>query len=93
MFPHFDERWIRYFLVQRARYVEPLHGLNESQLIPTIKTPIEQLYLATTAQIYPQLTNGESVTRHARQTAQLILQENPASAVASTRNVQPIAVA
>jgi protoporphyrinogen oxidase len=93
MFPHFDERWIRYFLVQRARYVEPLHGLNESQLIPTIKTPIERLYLATTAQIYPQLTNGESVTRHARQTAQLILQENPASTVAPARSFQPVAVA
>jgi protoporphyrinogen oxidase len=93
MFPHFDERWIRHFLVQRARYVEPLHGLNESNLIPEIKTPIEQLYLATTAQIYPALTNGESVTRHARQTAQLILQENPAALGAPVQTVQQAAVA
>ncbi|HXV97901.1 MAG TPA: NAD(P)/FAD-dependent oxidoreductase, partial [Anaerolineae bacterium] len=28
MFPDFDERCIRHFLIQRARYVEPLHGLN-----------------------------------------------------------------
>jgi protoporphyrinogen oxidase len=90
MFPHFDERWIRYFLIQRARYVEPLHGLNESHLIPAIKTPIQQLYLATTAQIYPALTNGESVTRHARQTAQLILQENVAPATVMAKNIQPV---
>jgi protoporphyrinogen oxidase len=90
MFPNFDERWIRYFLIQRARYVEPLHGLNESNLIPAIKTPIEQLYLATTAQIYPTLTNGESVTRHARQTAQIILAENAVPVTAPALNVQPV---
>jgi protoporphyrinogen oxidase len=29
MFPAFDQSWVRYFLVHRERYVEPLHGLNE----------------------------------------------------------------
>lgn len=92
MFPDFDERSIRYFLIQRARYVEPLHGLNETDLIPAIKTPVEHLYLATTAQIYPALTNGESVTRHARQTAQLVLADNSAR-VAAPVNVQPVIAA
>jgi protoporphyrinogen oxidase len=72
MFPDFDRRCIRHFLIQRERYVEPLHGLNQTHLIPQLKTPIEGLYLATTAQIYPGLTNGESVTRHARQAADMI---------------------
>lgn len=93
MFPDFDERCIRHFLIQRARYVEPLHGLNSSHLIPAIKTPIEQLYLATTAQIYPALTNGESVSQHARQTAQIILAENPVPAAVSTRTIQPVVAA
>ena len=73
MFPSFDRRSIRYFLVHRERYVEPLHRLNSTHLSPSINTPIKDLYLSTTAQIYPALTNGESVSRHARQTAQLIL--------------------
>ncbi|MGQ0604437.1 MAG: NAD(P)/FAD-dependent oxidoreductase [Anaerolineales bacterium] len=73
MFPEFDESWVRYCLVHRERYVEPLHKLNETHLIPEIKTPIDGLYLATTAQIYPALTNGESVSRHARQTADMLL--------------------
>ncbi|MCR4405878.1 MAG: NAD(P)/FAD-dependent oxidoreductase [Anaerolineae bacterium] len=76
MFPHFDRRWVRYFLVHRERYVEPLHWLNSTHLIPQVKTPIENLYLATTAQIYPALTNSESVTRHARRMAQIILEES-----------------
>jgi protoporphyrinogen oxidase len=86
MFPDFDRSWIRHFLIHRERYVEPLHRLNSTHLIPPIKTPIEHLYLATTAQIYPALTNGESVSRHASQTAQTIIEElspdaSPASAV------------
>jgi protoporphyrinogen oxidase len=76
MFPHFNRRWIRYFLVHRERYVEPLHGLNSTHLIPGVKTPVEDLYLATTAQIYPALTNCESVGCHARQAAQTILKKD-----------------
>jgi protoporphyrinogen oxidase len=87
MFPHFDRRWIRCFLVHRERYVEPLHGLNSTHLIPKVKTPVENLHLATLAQIYPALTNSESVTRHARQAAQVILEEGLASVSSPARTV------
>jgi protoporphyrinogen oxidase len=73
MFPDFRPDHVRYFLVHRERYVEPMHGLNSTSLIPTVGTPIERLFLATTSQIYPALTNGESVTRHARDAAGLVL--------------------
>jgi len=43
MFPGFDKSWIRYFLVHRERYVEPLHGLNETDSVPAVETPIEKL--------------------------------------------------
>jgi protoporphyrinogen oxidase len=75
MFPEFDRSWIRYFLVQRARYVEPLHPLNGMGIIPTLHTPIKNLYLATNAQIYPTLTNGESISRKAREVAETVLGE------------------
>ena len=73
MFSDFDMATVKYFLIHRERYVEPLHGLNETDLVPTVKTPISNLYLATTSQIYPALTNGESVSRHARDAAEVIL--------------------
>ena len=72
MFPDFDETCVRYFLIHRERYVEPLHNLNETDLVPEVKTPLRNLYLATTAQIYPALTNGESVSRHAREAAGVV---------------------
>ncbi|MBK9925992.1 MAG: NAD(P)/FAD-dependent oxidoreductase [Anaerolineales bacterium] len=73
MFPDFDTKSIKYFLIHRERYVEPLHGLNEIDLVPEVKTPIANLFLATTSQIYPALTNGESVSRHARESAEVVL--------------------
>ena len=73
MFPQFDRRWMRYFLIYRERYVEPLHWLNQTEAIPPVETPVSDLYLATTAQIYPALTNGESASRFARQVAALVV--------------------
>jgi protoporphyrinogen oxidase len=87
MFPDFDERSIQYLLIHRERYVEPLHRLNSTHLIPEVKTPVENLYLATTAQIYPALTNGESVSRHARHAAQVILGAQRAQVPAAARPV------
>lgn len=73
MLPDFDPATVRHFHVLRERLVEPMHGLNSASDIPAVETPVANLFLLTTAQIYPALTNGESVTRHAEQQAQLIL--------------------
>ncbi len=75
MFPSFDRSRVRYFPIYREPYVEPLHRLDGTDNIPSIKTPVENLYLATTAQIYPELTNCESVSMHARRAAQIVLDE------------------
>jgi protoporphyrinogen oxidase len=93
MFPNFDRKSVEYFLVHRERYVEPLHELNATHLIPTVETPVRNLYLATTAQIYPALTNGESVTRHARKAADMIILDRSSSQDgtehALTRDLRP----
>jgi protoporphyrinogen oxidase len=73
MFPEFRREWIKHMFVHRERLVEPIHPINGSHLIPSIETPVKNLYLANTGQIYPALTNGESVTRHARQAADTIV--------------------
>jgi hypothetical protein len=75
MFPKFERHWIRYFLVNRARYVEPLHPLNGTHLIPPVHTPVKNLYLVTNAQIYPALTNGESICRKAMEVSDLLESE------------------
>lgn len=72
MFPDFDPASIQEFRIHRERFVEPLHGLNEYDKIPAMETPVTGLYLVTTAQIYPALTNGESVSRQAATAAECI---------------------
>src|SRR5262249_35232434 len=61
--PGFDRRSVRYAIVHRERYVEPLRYLGSGTPVPDVETPIGGLYLATTAQIYPALTNGEAIAR------------------------------
>ena len=77
MFPGFDRAWIRHFRVHRERFVEPIHPLSGMSQIPPIQTPVENLYLATTAQIYPALTNVEAISRHARLTTDQVIQARP----------------
>lgn len=79
MFPDFRRGSVREFLVHRERFVEPLRKVGMANTVPEVDTPIDNLFLATTAQIYPALTNGESVSRHARRSAQLILREQRAT--------------
>jgi hypothetical protein len=60
---------VRYCLVHRESFVEPLHGPGAASRTLPIDAPVDGLHLVTTSQIYPALTNGESVTRHARDAA------------------------
>jgi protoporphyrinogen oxidase len=76
--PDFSESSIRYFQIHRERFVDPLHRIGAAGM-PGIATGIDRLYLATTAQIYPALTNGESVTRHASAAADLVAEGLPAA--------------
>ncbi|MEM7129381.1 MAG: NAD(P)/FAD-dependent oxidoreductase [Chloroflexota bacterium] len=87
MFPQFDRSWVRHFLVHRERYVEPLHRLNSNHLIPNVGTPIENLYLATTSQIYPALSNGEAVIRQALNAVEKILHNESAEAPSAMPSV------
>ncbi|HEX2908927.1 MAG TPA: NAD(P)/FAD-dependent oxidoreductase [Phototrophicaceae bacterium] len=73
MFPNFDEQNIVDFIVQRAKYVEPIRPMGTRHEIPPVKTPVSGLYMGNTVLIYPELGNGEAVTRFAAQLATSIL--------------------
>ncbi len=74
MFPNFDESDIVAFIVQRARYVEPIRPMGTLHEIPPIKTPVENLYMGNTVLIYPDLGNGEAMTRLAARMAEQVLE-------------------
>ena len=65
IFPDFKDSDIVEFIVQRAKFVEPIRPMNTLNEIPTIQTPVDRLYMGNTVMIYPDLGNGESVTRFA----------------------------
>lgn len=65
MFPNYAQSDIVEFIVQRAKYVEPIRPMNTLDEIPDIQTPVDRLYMGNTVMIYPDLGNGESVSRYA----------------------------
>ncbi len=85
MFPDLHNDDIAAVRIGRERYVEPLHPVGATDLIPPIVSDVPGLYLANNAQIYPQLTNGESVVAYAGQAAMEIAraQSSPVSARSS----------
>jgi len=73
MFPAFQEDLIEEKVVLKEKYVEPIHLIGSKNLIPRLVTPVENLYLANTSQIYPELVNCESVVRLAGRVSEAIL--------------------
>lgn len=69
MFPDLRDDEIAAVRIGRERYVEPIHPVGATDLIPPVESAVRGLFLANTGQIYPQLTNGESVCAFAREVA------------------------
>jgi hypothetical protein len=40
-----------------------------------VKTPVEGLYISNSTQVYPELNNGESITRLAGQVIDVLLKD------------------
>lgn len=54
MFPDFSREWVRAYHVWRADYSQPIIEKNYGSMIPQMQTPIENILLATMAQVYPE---------------------------------------
>lgn len=51
--PDFKLDWIRESWLFRAKYAQPVPELNHSKHIPTIETPVPNLFFASMSQVYP----------------------------------------
>jgi len=54
MFPAFSCDWVGKYHVWRADYSQPVIERNYSSLVPDLETPINNVFLATMAQVYPE---------------------------------------
>lgn len=73
MFSDFNRSWILDFHLWKASYSQPVIVRHYSKLIPSKKTPIEGLYIATMAQIYPEDRGTNYAIREGKEVATLVL--------------------
>ena len=73
--PDFDRSWILDYHHHKVDAAQPIIGVNYSQRIPEHRTPIENLYLANTTQIYPEDRGTNYSVRMGRQVARMVLED------------------
>ena len=77
MFPDFRQSWIQDAHLWRARYAQPVVTRQYSRKVPDYEMPVDNLFLATMAQIYPEDRGTNYAIREGRRIAQLVLDRSP----------------
>jgi protoporphyrinogen oxidase len=72
MFPDFSPSWLSDAWVWKERYAQPLVIRNYSKLIPPHETPIQGIFIASMAQIYPEDRGTNYAIRDGRAIAQMV---------------------
>jgi protoporphyrinogen oxidase len=73
IFPEFNREWILSHHVWKAHYSQPVITKGYSKLIPEFKTPIDNLWLCTMAQVYPEDRGTNYAVRYGRRVASEML--------------------
>lgn len=80
--PDFQRDWVRKWWVWRAPYAQPVPGLNHSEHLPDLQTPLPGVYWASMSQVYPWDRGTNFAVRLGRRVARIILgQETNTNAV------------
>lgn len=74
LFPHFDENSITRSFVWRAKYAQPIIGLNYSEILPNSKTEIDNFFVCTMAQVFPEDRGTNYAVKHGRQIGKSVAQ-------------------
>lgn len=85
MFPDFQREWVTGHHVWRARFSQPIAEPNYSRLIPAEQTPLENVRIASMAQIYPEDRGTNYAIREGRRVARDL--------AGSTRSGDPVSSA
>ena len=73
--PDFELSWILEYHHHKVDGAQPIIGTNYSERIPDHRTPIKNLYLANTTQIYPEDRGTNYSVRMGRQVARMVLED------------------
>ena len=72
IFPAFSRDDIVATAIHREPYVQPIQKINYSQMVPSMKTPMKNLFLVNTTMIVNSTLNNNQVIKLARQAADLL---------------------
>jgi protoporphyrinogen oxidase len=72
MFPSFRREAVKNYHVWRADYSQPIIEKNYGSMIPSMQTPLENVFLATMAQVYPEDRGTNYAVRGGFQVAALL---------------------
>ena len=75
VFPQFQENWVDYIIMFKDYYGTPIYTLGYSEHKPEYTTSINGLYMANTAQIYPEDRNMSNCVSVARQVVDILHKE------------------
>ncbi|MFQ5827026.1 MAG: NAD(P)/FAD-dependent oxidoreductase [Dehalococcoidia bacterium] len=73
--PEFDMEWIERYYLFREEAAQPIITTNYSKRLPGHRTPIPGLYVANTAQIYPEDRGMNYSLRLGLKVSQMVLEE------------------
>jgi len=73
--PQFDRRWIRAVHHFRAHSAQPVVTPGYRNLIPSMRTAVDGLYLCTMAQIYPEDRGQNYAVEYGRRAAGIMLED------------------
>lgn len=71
--PDFSPDWVRKWWVWRAPYAQPVPGINHSQKIPPLQTPLSGVIWASMSQIYPWDRGTNYSVEMGRRVARMIM--------------------
>ena len=73
--PDFQRSWIQSYHHHRVDGAQPIISRNYSRRIPGHRTPVRNLYLANTTQIFPEDRGTNYSIRMGRQVAQMMIED------------------
>jgi len=73
--PDFRREWIREYYHHKVDGAQPIIGVNYGSQIPDHRTPIRNLYLANTTQIYPEDRGTNYSVRMGREVARMVMED------------------
>ena len=72
LFPDFNEASITRSFLWKANFAQPLICKDFSQIIPPIRSEIENFYISTMAQVYPEDRGTNYAVKHGRSVGRLV---------------------